>query len=45
MDADLGNRWPQLMAASTLVVVPMVVVFLMVQRHFVQGLTAFGLKG
>jgi ABC-type glycerol-3-phosphate transport system permease component len=45
MDADLGNRWPQLMAASTLVVVPVAVVFLVAQRHFVQGLTAFGLKG
>jgi len=45
MDADLGNRWPQLMAASALVVVPVVVVFLVVQRQFVQGLTAFGLKG
>ena len=45
MDADLGNRWPQLMAASTLIVVPVLVVFLLVQRHFVQGLTAYGLKG
>jgi len=45
MDADLGNRWPQLMAASTLIVVPIVVVFVLVQRHFVEGLTAYGLKG
>ena len=41
----MPHRWPQLMAASALVVVPVVVVFLVVQRQFVQGLTAFGLKG
>ena len=45
MDADLGNRWPELMAASVLIVAPIVVVFLVVQRQFVQGLTAYGLKG
>jgi len=45
VNADLGNNWPQLMAASTLVVIPVVVVFLIAQRYFVQGLTAFGLKG
>ena len=45
VNADLGTNWPQLMAASTLVVIPVVVVFLIAQRHFVQGLTAFGLKG
>ncbi|HYM70018.1 MAG TPA: carbohydrate ABC transporter permease, partial [bacterium] len=45
MDADLGNRWPELMAASVLIVAPIVVLFLIVQRQFVQGLTAYGLKG
>jgi len=45
LDADLGNRWPELMAASVLIVAPIVLLFLAVQRHFVRGLTAYGLKG
>lgn len=45
MDADLGNRWPELMAASVLIVAPIVLIFLLVQRQFMEGLTAYGLKG
>ncbi|HLJ58288.1 MAG TPA: hypothetical protein VKZ50_00980 [bacterium] len=45
MDADLGTRWSELMAASVLIVAPIVVLFLVAARQFVQGLTAFGLKG
>jgi multiple sugar transport system permease protein len=45
MDADLGNRWPELMAASVLIVAPVLLVFLLVQRQFMEGLTAYGLKG
>lgn len=37
--------WPLLMAATTLVVAPMVVLFVWLQRHFVQGIVMSGLKG
>jgi len=32
------------MAASTLVTVPVIIVFLLVQRHYVEGLTAASIK-
>ena len=37
--------WGPLMAASTMVVAPVIVLFSVLQRHFVQGITLTGLKG
>ncbi len=37
--------WNQLMAASTLIVLPVVVLFLLAQRTFIQGIATTGLKG
>ncbi len=42
---DLGNRWDLLMAASTAMVVPMILIFLLFQRYFIEGITLTGLKG
>lgn len=39
-----GAEWALLMAASTLVVLPMVVLFFFTQRTFIQGITMTGLK-
>lgn len=39
------NRWDLLMAASTVLVLPMVVAFMLFQRYFVEGFTLTGLKG
>ena len=44
-DPDQGIAWGPLMAASTLVVLPTLVVFLVVQRHLVEGFAFTGLKG
>jgi len=33
------------MAAATLVVLPLIVVFFLAQKSFIEGLTAGGLKG
>lgn len=41
----VSNRWNLLMAASTAVVLPMVVAFLIFQRSFIEGITLTGLKG
>jgi multiple sugar transport system permease protein len=40
-----GTEWNMLMAASTLVVIPVIVLFFFAQRTFIQGITVTGLKG
>jgi len=40
-----GTPWNLLMAASTLVVTPVIVLFFLTQRTFIQGITMSGLKG
>jgi multiple sugar transport system permease protein len=37
--------WNQLMAAATLIIVPVLVLFLLAQRTFIRGITTTGLKG
>jgi len=44
-DAESGAEVGALMAAAVVVVAPMVALFLVAQRRFVQGLAAGGLKG
>ncbi len=38
-------QWDLLMAASTVVVLPCVIVFLVGQKYFLEGITLTGLKG
>ncbi|MGI6879448.1 carbohydrate ABC transporter permease [Microbacterium sp. gxy059] len=45
VDAYGGPMWNVQLAATTLTVVPVLAVFLMAQRQFVQGLAHTGLKG
>ena len=40
-----GTQWNMLMAASTIVVVPVIVLFFLTQRTFIQGIALTGLKG
>jgi multiple sugar transport system permease protein len=40
-----GTDWHYLMAASTLVVIPVVVLFFFTQRYFVEGIATTGGKG
>jgi multiple sugar transport system permease protein len=37
--------WPQLMAASVLAILPILLIFIVFQRYFVAGVTAAGVKG
>jgi multiple sugar transport system permease protein len=37
--------WPQLMAASVMAILPIVIIFLFFQRYFVAGVVASGVKG
>ena len=43
--SESGTRYAELMAATTLVIVPTVVVFLVAQKYFVEGIARTGLKG
>ena len=37
--------WPELMAATTIAILPVVIVYIFFQRYFVAGITAAGVKG
>lgn len=39
------TQWGQVFAASTVALIPVVVVFIISQRHFIQGIARSGLKG
>ena len=41
----LNVQWPYLMAGATFATVPMIVLFIVAQRHFVEGMANAGLKG
>ena len=46
LQAKSGDTpWNQLMAASTLIVLPVVVLFVLAQRTFIRGIATTGLKG
>lgn len=40
-----GSYWGRLMAVSTVVTVPIVILFFLTQRTFIQGITLTGMKG
>jgi multiple sugar transport system permease protein len=42
---ESGIEWNLLMAASTLMTIPMVIIFFLFQRYFTQGITLTGVKG
>jgi multiple sugar transport system permease protein len=39
-----GTQWPLLMAAATIVVLPVIVLFFLAQKTFIQGITVTGMK-
>jgi multiple sugar transport system permease protein len=40
-----GTEYHKMMAASTLAVIPMLIVFFLLQRHFIRGIALSGIKG
>jgi multiple sugar transport system permease protein len=40
-----GIKWPEIMAASTLTVLPLLILFLIAQKWFMQGVNDSGVKG
>ena len=46
LQAKAGDTpWNQMMAAATLIIVPVLVLFLLAQRTFIRGITTTGIKG
>lgn len=39
------TEWGMMMAASTMMVLPVIIIFFLAQKHFVQGITLTGIKG
>lgn len=44
-ESSYGTNYPQLMAVAFLAMIPVLVVFLLLQRNFIQALTMSGIKG
>ncbi len=44
-NTEHGTEWGQLMAASVLLTLPIIVLFFFAQRTFIQGITLTGIKG
>jgi len=44
-ESSYGTNYPQLMAVALLAMLPVLVVFLVLQRHFIEALTLSGVKG
>ncbi len=42
---ELGTQWSLLMAGSVIVTVPMVILFFVFQRYFMEGIASTGIKG
>jgi multiple sugar transport system permease protein len=42
---ESGVEWNMLMAASTMMTLPMIAIFFLFQRYFTQGITLTGIKG
>lgn len=41
---DLGIQWPEIMAASTFILLPVLAVFLYLQKYFIRGVVQSGIK-
>ena len=45
MQGHYSTDWPVLMAGTVIALLPVLVVFLLAQEYFVQGITLSGIKG
>ena len=44
VDPDIGSQWPKILAASTVIILPVMALFVSLQKYFVQGITKVGIK-
>ena len=40
-----GTEWPKVMAASAVIVIPLLLLFLFTQKWFIKGISDTGMKG
>jgi ABC-type glycerol-3-phosphate transport system permease component len=45
LEGAMGTNWPPLMAVVVMATIPILVVYLVFQRSFVQGIASSGVKG
>ena len=45
MSGQYTTEWGQLMASATIIVLPVVLLFIFLQRHFIEGMTGESVKG
>ena len=45
IDADANIQWSQIMSMSVVSVLPLVILYFLGQKYFVQGIATSGLKG
>jgi multiple sugar transport system permease protein len=43
--SNFGTIWNQLLAVATIAMIPMTILFFVLQRYFIQGIVLSGLKG
>lgn len=43
--SNYGTYWNQLLAVATLAMLPMIIIFLVLQRYFIRGIVLSGMKG
>lgn len=44
LDVDLGIQWQEILAMSTIITIPVLALFVCLQKYFVQGITKVGIK-
>ncbi len=37
--------WPQVMAGSMIVIIPILIIYIFAQRYFIEGISSSGVKG
>ncbi len=41
---DVGSQWGYIMAIATIIVMPVIIVFIILQKYFIQGIASTGIK-
>ena len=42
---DVGTNYPYMMAAATFVIIPMIILYVILEKYIIQGITKGGLVG
>lgn len=45
LDFEMGNRWGAFMATATLASLPMMLIYIFMQRHIINAFISSGIKG